>query len=77
MRWLLLCLVIGCTSDDQTIETLQKAGYTDIEPGSWAPFSCSDDDTVKTSFRAKNPAGQTVTGVVCCGLILKSCTIRF
>lgn len=75
---LLSCLLVlaACTDDSATKSTLQKAGYTDIQTTGYDMFACSDSDTFSTGFRAKNPQGQVVTGVVCCGL-LKSCTIRF
>lgn len=47
-----------------------------LDAGSWAPLSCSNSDTYSTGFAATNPAGQPVSGVVCCG-VLKSCTVRF
>ena len=72
----LIFLVIGCTSPDMTVSTLQKAGYTDIIPGKYAFYGCSEEDMYSTKFIATNPAGNRVSGVVCCG-ILKSCTIRF
>jgi major membrane immunogen (membrane-anchored lipoprotein) len=74
--FLSLMLLIGCTSSDRTTETLEKAGYTDIQTGGYDWFGCSEDDDFKTKFQANNPQGQMVSGTVCCGL-LKGCTIRF
>ncbi len=76
MRLILLVLCTACTAPDMTRETLRKAGYTDITTQGYDLFACGEDDTFATQFRAKNPAGATVNGTVCCGL-LKSCTIRF
>jgi hypothetical protein len=73
---LLLPLLLSCTRSDASRETLEKAGYTDIEITGYSPLSCSDSDTFSTGFTAKNPKGDTVSGVVCCGW-LKNCTIRF
>lgn len=68
---------VGCAAPDASKSTLQKAGYTDIRIEGWAPLQCSDDDTYSTGFRAKNPRGDVVEGVVCCGAFSKACTIRF
>lgn len=73
---LALCLLVGSTAPDYTRETLQKSGYTNIEVTGFSPFSCGEDDTFSTGFRADNPQGQRVEGTVCCGM-LKSCTVRF
>jgi hypothetical protein len=56
---------------------LEKSGFTDIQVDGWAGLSCSEDDTFGTNFQATNPSNVTVTGVVCCGLVFKGCTIRF
>jgi len=72
----LLAVFAGCTSVDRTKETLEKSGYHDIHVGGFAPFSCGEDDTFRTKFRATNPTEQKVEGVVCCG-VLKGCTVRF
>jgi hypothetical protein len=75
---LALTLLCGCLTDEnRTRTTLEKSGYTDIQVDGWAGLSCSDSDTFATNFQATNPANVTVTGVVCCGLIFKGCTIRF
>ena len=68
--------IVSCTNESDTIRTLQSAGFTDIHTTGYDIFSCGQDDTFHTGFRAKNPAGQIVTGTVCCG-IFKGCTIRF
>ncbi len=80
MRSLLLiaCLaVIGCANEDASRAALRNHGFTEIEITGWSPFSCSRDDSWSTGFRAKNPVGKMVRGVVCCGLVFKSCTVRF
>lgn len=69
-------LLCGCTNESDSRRTLESSGYTDIEVGGYAWFSCGKGDDFATLFTAKNPAGQTVSGAVCCGL-LKSCTVRF
>lgn len=65
----------GCTDAASTKATLKAAGYTRVETGGYS-FSCSDDDTRCTSFKAVGPTGQAVSGAVGCGLFVKACTIR-
>ena len=72
-----LMLFSGCTDDSNSVRTLRSAGYSNIKITGWEPFSCSEDDGFSTGFKATNPTGQTVTGVVCCGFVFKGCTIRF
>ena len=69
----------GClcsVSDKTVVRTVEAAGLTDVEPGSWAPLSCSDGDRFRSHFKAKNAAGNAVHGVVCCGF-MKACTVRY
>lgn len=66
----------ACTDDDATRRTLVSSGYTEIVVTGYEMFGCGKDDTYVTGFRAKNPNGVQVTGVVCCG-VMKSCTVRF
>ena len=70
---LLLCT---CTAPDNSTDTLTKMGFTNIEITGWSPFSCGEDDSFSTGFKATNPVGLPVSGVVCCGLV-KNCTVRF
>lgn len=76
MKFLIPLLLCSCISPDMTQKTLESAGYSDIKIEGYAWFACSEDDTFHTSFTAKNPKDQEVSGVVCCGLF-KNCTIRF
>lgn len=69
-------LALGCTDDIAAVRTLRMHGFTDIRTTGYSVFVCSDDDTIATGFRAKNPAGQVVEGTVCCGLLAKGCTVR-
>lgn len=69
--------LMGClTDDDRTRSTLQASGFSNVQPQGYSFFGCGDDDTFSTKFTATNPAGQQVSGVVCCG-IGKGCTVRF
>lgn len=74
---LLVGMALSCTVSDGTVVRVAEAsGLHDVEPGHWAPISCGKDDQLRTSFKAKNVAGKTVHGVVCCGYF-KQCTVRF
>lgn len=73
----LLCLSLtACYSTNDAEKALTAAGFTDINVTGPAPFSCSDGDTFKTGFTARNPKGEVVSGAVCSGW-LKGATIRF
>lgn len=73
----ILPLLVGCTTESRTRETLQKAGYSNITAGGYNFFECGKDDFYATKFTATNPVGQSIDGTVCCGLFFKGCTIRF
>lgn len=69
--------VTACFTDEgRTRETLTKADFTDVETTGYVYAACSESDTYHTGFRAKNPKGEPVEGVVCCGT-WKYCTVRF
>lgn len=75
---MLLLLFLACMTDNAaTVSTLHKAGYSDIRTDGYAWLMCGDGDTYHTAFTAKNPAGETVSGAVCCGMWSKGCTIRY
>lgn len=69
-------MLCSCTNAPDTRRTLEDAGYEDVKIGGYAPFACGKGDTSQTSFTAKNIRGKVVSGVVCCGLFMKGCTIR-
>jgi hypothetical protein len=71
-----LVLCVSCSDESRSREVLQRAGYKDIQITGYTPFYCGEDDHFSTGFKANNPRGQEVSGVVCCGVI-KGCTIRF
>jgi len=73
---LALILVLGCTDEQRSRDTLVKSGFTDITVGGYDNWACGKDDSYATHFKAKNPQGQMVEGTVCCGTY-KSCTVRF
>lgn len=70
-------LFLGCSAPDRTRETLEKGGFSDVEITGWEVWGCGEDDTFSTGFEATNSHDERVSGVVCCGLVAKSCTIRF
>lgn len=71
----LCCL--ACTDEISTKSTLTSAGYTDIQTYGYSFWSCGEDDAFHTKFTAINPIGKRVSGTVCCGFLVKDCTIRF
>ena len=77
---LAICLILllsACSSPNDATRALQGAGYTNIQTGGYKWFSCGQDDFYHTKFTATNPAGRTVSGVVCSGFLFKDATIRF
>lgn len=74
---LLLFSLASCTDDAATVRTLRSAGFTDITTTGYSAWACGEDDSFATGFRAKNPQGQLVEGTVCCGFMVKGCTVRF
>ena len=72
----LLATCGACSPRDSTaLRVLHGAGYTSVRLGSYPWFACGRDDKFNASFTAVGPAGDVVTGAVCCG-VLKSCTVR-
>lgn len=72
-----IAMVAGCTDDTAARRTLEAAGFSDVVTTGYDLVACGQDDFSSTGFRARNPQGRVVTGVVCCGLVVKACTIRF
>lgn len=70
-------LLTGCTDVDETNRVLKSQGYTGINITGHEFFSCSSDDFSSTGFSATNAAGRQVSGVMCCGMFFKSCTVRW
>lgn len=68
--------LVACTDEDATRSTLRAYGFTKIKTTGYALWGCSKEDEFNTGFRAVNPQGATVEGVVCCGWF-KNCTVRF
>lgn len=74
---LLAVLALGCTDESSTRHALANEGFTDVEITGFDLWACGDDDFSCTAFTATNPQGARVEGAVGCGLILKSCTVRW
>lgn len=72
---LLVCLA-GCTSEINAKRILIDQGYTDIQFTGYRPFSCGDEYTFQTGFKAKNAIGRQVSGTVCSGW-MKGASIKF
>jgi hypothetical protein len=86
MRNLLIVLLLtGCgefVDKSEAVKTMESAGFQDIrvvgQNGIMPTLDgCARDDAVAFKVQAKNPAGKSTTATVCCGLILKACTIRY
>ena len=79
MRRIVVCtalLLAACSDGPSATRALENIGMTEIEITGYRFFGCDEKDTWHTGFRAKNPQGKTVTGVVCDGW-LKGATVRF
>lgn len=79
MRILIFILAMffcGCTSPGASWNALDDMGFKEIETGGYDLFACGKDYVFHTKFKAKNPNGKIVSGVVCCGW-LKGCSIKF
>ncbi len=77
---LTISLFIGyqCTATrrNDAGEVLRAQGYTNVELLGYEPLHCGQHDTVQQGFRAIGPTGVPTRGVVCCGALLKACTVR-
>lgn len=71
-------VMIADSDNSKARSVLAAQGYTNVHFTGIPWFECSDTDSNFTSksFSAELN-GTRIEGVVCCGLILKSCTLRF
>ena len=80
MRYMLMvatvALLAACDDPNGAQNALSNMGFTNIRTTGYSFFGCGDDDAFHTAFRATNPQGKTVTGVVCSG-VFKGATVRF
>lgn len=78
--WALLAvgaLVTACDDPKTARRALDNAGFVDVETFGWSMFAgCDKNDLYVTRFRARNPNGKLVDGVVCNGWF-KGATIRY
>ncbi len=77
--WIIVAisLVLSCTDELASRRALENQGFTEIRWTGYEFMACSEDDTYHTGFSAKNSQGKMVSGVVCCGLVMKACTVRW
>jgi len=73
-----LSVLLGAceASEKDSFRALEAHGFESIELSGAVPFACGEHDSFSQGFRAKNPRGERVRGVVCCGM-MKACTVRF
>lgn len=80
-RLILLSLVVLCSCSSKNDfkngkKQLESMGYTHIENTGYTMFCCSNEDSFKTGFKAKDKNGNTVKGCLC-STFFKGVTIRF
>lgn len=69
---------LSMQSDDSIFKgAAERAGLTNVSVGDTAIFSCGRDDSLARQITATNSRGQRVQAVVCCGMVLKACTVRY
>lgn len=79
-RIIIMCaLLTSCATEADRRNAAEALGLSDYHETGPALFECSEDDSIlaSASFTATSQKGQPVKGVVCCGPIMKSCTVRF
>ena len=69
-------------SPSVAVSAAEMAGFTNVsvvsKSGIMPEWSgCSKGDAVAFHMNGKNPIGKEVSFLVCCGLVLKGCTVRF
>lgn len=72
---LILVVAARCTDKPGAIQTLEAAGYSDIQTMGYSYFGCGSEDSHRDKFIATGPNGKRVEGVVCSGWF-KGYTIR-
>jgi len=76
----LLFMIAWClpwTNEADTQRALKYSGFTEVQTRGHGFFACMGDWSA-TEFEATNPIGlKRVPGVVCCGLVMKACTVRW
>ena len=81
---LLLAVILGgkasCSTSTEAkaraVETLERDGYRDASTTGVRWLTCGDT-IISTGFTATAPSGeQGITGAVCCGAVVRGCSIR-
>jgi hypothetical protein len=69
----------ACDDESASLHALNAYGFRDVAFHGHAYSGCSKNESSAMDFTAKNPNGDAVSGVVCCGvgLMAKGCTVRF
>lgn len=75
----------GCgllVSEDTAVHAARNAGLTDVVVTDTHVFfagfaGCARDDAAGFDVSGVNPNGQRVEVTVCCGAVLKGCTVRY
>lgn len=76
-RLLLLFALTACTPSHETAQrVLEDAGYTHVKLDGYSLWGCAKDDSTNMRFRAHGATGRQVSGILCCGMWLKGCTVR-
>lgn len=74
---LVIVWMLPWTNEADTRKALTYSGFTDITIHGHSFFACMSDWSA-TEFEATNPVGlKRVPGTVCCGLLMKACTVRW
>ncbi len=67
----------ACDRPTKSVEALENQGFTDIVLEGHRFFGCGKGEGSSMAFKAKNPNGKEVHGLVCCGVVGKGCTVRW
>lgn len=78
LSFVLIAGILSCTNEDDSRDTLEAQGYTNIELTGYAWNRCAESDSTCTGFVAVGPTGLTVRGAVGCSRTGcgKGCTVR-
>lgn len=78
------CVLTGCgefVEADRAVGAVEDLGFTDVrvvDRSNVFPqlYGCDKREVVAFKVEGKNPRGNTVNVTVCCGMVLKGCTVR-
>lgn len=66
----------ACTDASTARRAVEAVGLTEVRTTGYRFWGCSQDETFRTGFEARNAQGRAVTGVVCSDWF-KGATVRF